>query len=376
MSGKPHICFVAPQAYPVLARSKHIQSVGGAEVQQSIIARGLVKEGYRISMICLDYGQEDHLEIDGIRIIKAHKPDEGIPVFRFIHPRLTSFWKAMKRADADIYYQRAAGMLTGNVASFSKAHRKKFIYATANNTDFMPDKERIKYRRDQLLYTFGLKNADVVVVQNEEQKRLCKQNYGIESILIRSCYDVHRHSGEYSPCCEVLWVSTIAPHKQPELCVKVATYLPEFQFKMIGGAGSGKVNKAYFQKIERMAKDVKNINFMGFVPYSEIDQHFDSAKIFLNTSKHEGFPNTFLQAWSRGIPTVSLYDYVAQKPPEPISIAVENESEVVQTVKNLMSDPSKRKEKGEHCKKYFETHHSVSKSVAAYSDIFRSLVGD
>ncbi len=96
----------------------------------------------------------------------------------------------------------------------------------------------------------------------------------------------------------------------------------------------------------------------------------------MNTSKHEGFPNTFLQAWSRGIPTVSLYDYVAQKPSEPISIAVENESEVVQTVKNLMSDPSKRKEKGELCKKYFETHHSVSKSVAAYSDIFRSLVGD
>ena len=111
---KPHICFVAPNAYPILAGDQDIQRVGGAEVQQVIIAKGLAGRGYRVSMICLDFGQGNQIEIDGIRVFRTFRLDEGWPVLRFVWPRLFRIWSCLKRADADIYYQRAAGMLTGN----------------------------------------------------------------------------------------------------------------------------------------------------------------------------------------------------------------------------------------------------------------------
>src|SRR5438034_1562460 len=51
---RPHICFVAPNAWPVFSHDPRIEIIGGSEVQQSILARALVVAGDRGPMICLD----------------------------------------------------------------------------------------------------------------------------------------------------------------------------------------------------------------------------------------------------------------------------------------------------------------------------------
>ena len=129
------MCFVAPNAYPLLAGDETFQLIGGAELQQVIIARKLAARGLRVSMICLNFGQADEIEIDGIKVFRAYKRDAGVPIIRFVWPRLTSIWKCMKRVDADIYYQRTAGMLTGVVAAFCKMHGKRSVFAAAGNPD-------------------------------------------------------------------------------------------------------------------------------------------------------------------------------------------------------------------------------------------------
>jgi glycosyltransferase involved in cell wall biosynthesis len=73
---------------------------------------------------------------------------------------------------------------------------------------------------------------------------------------------------------------------------------------MIGGV-PGQYN---FEGLADLAREIPNVDFKGFLPLSEVDKHFLVAKLLVNTSEHEGFPNTFLQAWSKGVPVVSFVD--------------------------------------------------------------------
>src|SRR3954469_20413651 len=113
---KPHVCFVAPHAWPVFSGDPNIQVVGGAEVQQAILARLFASDGYRVSMICLDFGQPPRVSIDGVEVLRLYRMKAGIPVLRFLHPRLTTMWRRLAEANADVYYCRSASMWVGVVA--------------------------------------------------------------------------------------------------------------------------------------------------------------------------------------------------------------------------------------------------------------------
>lgn len=360
----PHICFLAPNAYPILANDADIQLVGGAELQQVIIARCLARRGYPVSMICLNFGQEDKCEIDGIIVYRAFRPREGLPVLRFIWPRLTSIWTCMKRANADIYYQRAASMLTGVIAAFCQRYGKKSIFAMAGDP-------MIRFSRDRWIYEYGIKHVDRIVVQNIDQERLVREEIGRDCILIPNCYQAALPRTPPSRK-RVLWVSTIRQLKRPDLFLDVAQALPGYRFTMIGGVGVGEV--PLYEKIKERAESLENVNFVGFVPYAEVDRFFDNAVLFVNTSDSEGFPNTFLQSWARGVPTVSFMDSSARVNEQPMGRVVTSLDEMTHTVIDLLENDAERSRLGEECKRYVEQNHAHDRILSLYEGLFRSVL--
>jgi glycosyltransferase involved in cell wall biosynthesis len=310
---RPHVCFLAPTTWPTLAGVKGIPVVGGAELQQTLIAKALAARGYRVSMISIDYGQRDGTVVDGVTIHNMHKPDEGIPVVRFFHPRLTSLWSALKRVDADIYYQRTAAAYTGFLAAFCKTHGKRAIYAGASDVDFIPKRQDISFARDVMLFEYGLRRVDTVIVQNANQQESLRKHYGREGILVPNFYDAPP-GARADRSGYVLWVATVRAQKQPELALELARRLPDRRFVMIGGHDSGWNGEEYERSIRAAAAKLPNVEYKGFLPFEEADRWFNGARVVLNTSKYEGFPNTFLQAWSRGVPTVSFVDTGSRRP--------------------------------------------------------------
>ncbi len=117
-------------------------------------------------MVCADYGQLDGDVVHGVRLLNMCAPDAGLPLVRFLHPRLSSLWRAMRRADADIYYQRASGAATAFVATFARLYGRKSVFAAAHDLDFDAELPLVRFARDKMLFRYGIRRVDAIVVQS------------------------------------------------------------------------------------------------------------------------------------------------------------------------------------------------------------------
>ncbi|MEM9056867.1 MAG: glycosyltransferase, partial [Pseudomonadota bacterium] len=298
--------FIGLDNYPVLNPAWGSEYFGGESVQQTLLARAFVELGYDVSMIVKDHGQSDGEVLDGIRVLKTYADGDGIPGLRFFHPRMTSIWRAFEAADAAVYYQSCAGMMTGLVARYCAAHDRKLIFRIAHDTDCVPGEELIRFSRDRVLYRYGLKRADFISAQGVHQQELLTKHHGLDSAVTNMAVEVPSLTGSADKDIDVLWVNNLREFKRPDLAIELARLLPERRMVMIGGPVPGR--ERYFEEMRAAAAEVPNLEFLGAVPYAEVNEYFHRTRVFVNTSDSEGFPNSFLQAWVRAVPVISFFD--------------------------------------------------------------------
>jgi glycosyltransferase involved in cell wall biosynthesis len=300
------ICLISPYIYPHLSSSYSRTLIGGAEVQQEQIGKLLVLSGLDVSFITNDFGQKLCERVGNFTVYRSYNETDGIKGLRFFYPKIYSLWKAMDLADADIYYSRGCGFMPGLLAIYCRTKGKKYICAGASDLDFIPDKLPLKFLRDRLLYAYGLKRANAIVVQSDYQKSMLRKNYNLDATVIRNFFDELARPIPKEHRKHILWVSTIRKNKRPELFLELAAAMPKTKFIMIGGQDFTQAD--FYWAIKEKAEQLPNLEFHGFQPFSKTEEYFDKAMVFVNTSEYEGFSNTFLQALRRGIPIVSYVD--------------------------------------------------------------------
>ncbi|MEI6027435.1 MAG: glycosyltransferase [Betaproteobacteria bacterium] len=301
------ICFVGLDNLPVISREHNRHGIGGEQVQHTLLARALVRRGFEVSMVVADYGQPDGLEIDGVRLHRAHGLDEGMPVLRFVHPRLTGLWRALGRADAQVYYVSTASAQLGVVAAFARRHGRRVVFRIAHDLDCDPQRLLIRFWRDRKLYEWGLRRANAVLAQSQQQRLVLRRNYGLDSHVAAMLVEPAARALDFdSRDVPVLWVNNLRPFKRPDLALDLARRLPRLRLHMIGGPQDG--HEDLFASTRRQSADLPNLLFHGRVAYHDVNDYYERARVFVNTSDSEGFPNSYLQAWRRGVPTVSFFD--------------------------------------------------------------------
>jgi glycosyltransferase involved in cell wall biosynthesis len=363
------ICFLGYDNLPVLAREYNHHGIGGEQVQQTLLAKALVRRGHGVSMVVFDYGQEDRAVWDSVTTYKAFRHDAGLPLLRFVHPRWTRTWAAMRKADADIYYMSCAGMQLGLVAMFCQRHGRKFVFRVAHDTDCEPDKLLVRYWRDKKLYEYGLRRAHGIFVQTEQQQRSMQANYRLPSRIAEMLVERPEQTAERQV--DVLWVNNLRQFKRPDLLVDLAARMPQVNFSMIGGEQGG--FESLYADIARRAAALPNLKFHGRVPYHDMDRHYAGARVFVNTSDSEGFPNSYLQAWIRGTPVVAFFDpdHIIER--ERLGFAARSLEDMQERISTLLTQPALLAQTSARCRHYMDQRYGEDRILAPYLSMFAEL---
>ena len=370
-----NICFLSPGASQLLNGSK-LQRVIGPDVFCVMIGRELVKHGYQISFITSDERNElDIEEKENMRLINAYKSNKRYNVFT----KMLLLWRAMKIANPDLFYHH--GSIPGIGVVFAKLQGKRIVHyigsdALVNRKILSRSTKEFKTSRLDIVNIcnqLDLLLADQIIVQNEYQTKYLTDRTARKTTLIKK--PVYVVQKPYHPKLIpqiVLWVGSIAEVKQPELVLKLAKANPHTLFKIIGGnAGCDTLCR----KITEESKVMENVEYIGVVPFEEIDTYFEMAYILINTSLTEAYPPiAALQAWMNYTPVVSLGD---------------NEDEIIQkygmgfhsrTIEQMNKDilylienEDVTKQMGLNGRKYVEEEHCLDKIIDEHTILFTKM---
>ncbi|MEM8496419.1 MAG: glycosyltransferase family 4 protein [Pseudomonadota bacterium] len=361
------ICFIGPDNYPVLNPEVTGHFFGGESIQQVILAKAFVKLGYEVSTIVYDYGQPQGEEIDGVTVWKTFDKDEGLPGVRFFYPRMTSIFSAMAKADADVYFQSCAGVYTGYAAAYCKLYKRQFVFRLASDSDCVPEELLIQYARDKKIYEYGLKRAHIVSAQSEYQQTLLKRHYNLDSVVVDMAVDEPSSVDVNVEPIDALWVANIRECKRPDVMLQLARRLPALNFVMIGGPMEEEAQ--LYTEVTELAKAASNVEFLGAVPYHQIGSFFRRARMFVNTSDIEGFPNTFLQAWVCGKPVVSFFDPDETIKQYKLGSAVSDLDAMAAAIPQLLGDEEAMERIDHDAKRYVEQKNGVQTIARIYRDM-------
>jgi glycosyltransferase involved in cell wall biosynthesis len=372
---KLRICIVAHMAHGAM-RGGAKGHVGGVERQTTIMARWLAARGHEVTILTWDEGTADGTYVDGVRMMTICRSDIGLPVLRFFHPRTTGLWAAMRRADADVYYQNCAEYFTGLVGNWCRRHGRRFIFSSAHDNNCESALPSMSKMYERVLYRYGLRQASRIVVQTERQRRLMREGFGLDSVALpMACPGPS--AAEYQPPTfpadkRVLWAGRIVAQKRPEWLLEVAERLPDVTFDV---AAATAVDKPYVAPIYRRAMELKNINWLGVVPRESMPDLYRRAACLVCTSSFEGFPNIFLESWSYGKPLITSFDPDGLVARLNLGAAVDSVEGFVAAIRDVCADPKRWQLMSRNAREHYEANYTVDASNLKFEQQFLLVCG-
>jgi len=325
-------------------------------------------------MVTWDVGAPLNEEIDNVRVLKVCGQNAGLPGFRVLHPKWTSLNRALRAADADVYYHHGAEGFTGQIAMWCVRNRRKFVFYSASDTDCDPQLPLLPAFWERSLYRYGLRHADALITQTESQRNQLKEGFGLDSVVLPyPCPDTAQLASAAQsgvPHKRVLWIARGCIQKRPDLLLDLAESCPDITFDLAGPF----YTDDYAQKVLRRAHQIGNVIVHGAVSRDRVAEFFQRAACMCCTSDYEGFPNTFLEAWSFGLPIVSTFDPDSSIERRELGMVAKTVPELRLALQSLLSSPGVYRKLSANARQYFLQNHTFDAVLPRYEEVFKNVM--
>ena len=269
----------------------------------------------------------------------------------------------------DVIYQRVGCAYTGIAAHYARRSGARLVWHVSSDADLdrrvrQAEKNFIRNRLEASALSYGIRHADRIVVQTRQQARLLGENYSRTPDAIIANF--HPLPGEWRAIDEplrIVWIANFKRLKQPEVFLRLADSLRGLQgvqFVMIGATASGDSETEWNEALRLQISSLPNLTHLGQLDQDEVNEQLSGAYAFVNTSAYEGFPNTFIQAWLREVPVISL----AVNPDDildraSIGIHARTEQGLLEAVKRLVEDRALHDQLARNAGEHAREHHSM-----------------
>ena len=356
------ICVVGHLMLPLLAGTPE-PVVGGAEVQSFHLAQELHRRGWRLSFLVCSHDGSSR----GVR-------QTPLGTAHILYPRRSSkrlvdklqekraLFNAVLHADGDLVFQRA--VWDADLAALAARWRgRPYVYSLASDRDVVALPKWS--RRRNVLHL-----ARAVVAQTASQREWAERD-GVRARIIASGFPVPGWNP--APRADVLWVGTLRALKQPDLFLDLAAAFPSHAFVLCGGAGE---DTAVAVRVAARAAALPNLRYEGFVPYAQIAARFARARVLVNTSTYEGFPNTFVLAWLHGAVVLSLgVDPDEAAVPRRARRRGARSADLAAALGALLADESRCAALAARARAHAERQHDIRTVANDYEAVFEAALG-
>jgi glycosyltransferase involved in cell wall biosynthesis len=345
--------------------------MGGAEVQATMLAHALKAKGLRVAHIV--YPVPEPRRVDGSSPTLVERSDWRGDQRLGLVAETGAIWRGLQRADAKAYIVRGSGGHVLAASTFCRARGRRFVFSSSSELDF--DFERPDRNPRMLqIYKASLRLAARLALQSEQQRELALRVFPhSDPVVIPSFAEPGPSPNGSGPY--FLWADRLVDYKLPDRFVELAEALPEARFRMVACPGP-ETPPGMAERIEAAAERLPNLELLPPRRRSELLDEMRDAVAVIKTSRVEGVPNTFLEAWARGVPVLSLnVDPDAKIANNDIGVAADGSMEhLIEAAGSLWRDPELRNAMGERARRFIQDVHSPDAVADRWVALLEELI--
>jgi glycosyltransferase involved in cell wall biosynthesis len=363
------VAIYAPYAARLYGKRPNDQVAGGAELQTTLLAHGLVERGLRVAHVIYPTNGLYPPEPTTPTLIERSDHRQGLGGLG----EAAAIWRSLTQADARVVVVRGSGGHVVPAAAYCRARGRTLVFSASNDLDF--DFDRTDRTATVLrAYRWAVRSSARLIVQTSQQGELARAAFPqLDPLLIPSFCQPAEASGVDDRY--FLWADRFVDYKRPEIFVELAERLPDIRFRMVAPTTAA-TDRAFAADFKARAERLPNFELLPGMPRVEVLDQIARCTALVKTSLVEGMPNTFLEAWARSVPVLS---YAV----DPDARIVDNRAgiladgsmdQLAEGARRLWDDPDLRSELGANGLRFVEATHSAGAVADRWNEVLQPLL--